>query len=188
MKVREKRGIQKIESSNSRRKLLVREATGALVGPLWTGLIVVFVPVLAVVDTHRAVSSAAVVALLLDCADIEERKTLGWEPKTQSNSDRKSNIGNKRKSRNTNQKLGRIQTVIETPTRIISWMGRESGLFVDGDRDGVVDVDHDAAVAITMSKALLLQLVLLYLCPLFTLRVLCVLHMFGGLLVSLLSL
>ena len=106
MKVREKRGIQKIESSNSRRKLLVREATGALVGPLWTGLIVVFVPVLAVVDTHRAVSSAAVVALLLDCADIEERKTLGWEPKTQSNSDRKSNIGNKRKSRNTNQKLG----------------------------------------------------------------------------------
>ena len=172
--MREKRGIQKIESSNSRRKLLVREATGALVGPLWTGLIVVFVPVLAVVDTHRAVSSAAVVALLLDCADIEERKTLGWEPKTQSNSDRKSNIGNKRKSRNTNQKLGRIQTVIETPTRIISWMGRESGLFVDGDCDGVVDIDHDAAVAITMSKALLLQLVLLYLCPLFTLRVMCV--------------
>ena len=39
-KVREKRGIQKIESSNSRRKLLVREATGASVGPLWTGLIV----------------------------------------------------------------------------------------------------------------------------------------------------
>ena len=67
-------------------------------------------------------------------------------------------------------------------------MGRESGLFVDGDCDGVVDIDHDAAVAITVSKALLLQLVLLYLCPLFTLRVLCVLYMVGGLLVLPLSL
>ena len=50
--MREKRGIQKIESSNSRRKLLVREATGASVGLLWSGLIVVFVLVFAVVHTQ----------------------------------------------------------------------------------------------------------------------------------------